>query len=32
LVATSWFFMALLFSPKQGVLMRQWRRWRMGQP
>lgn len=30
LVATSWFFLALLFSPKQGVLMRQWRRWRMG--
>ena len=26
LVAISWFFMALLFSPKQGVLMRQRRR------
>ncbi len=25
LVATSWFFMALLFSPKQGVLARFWR-------
>ena len=30
LVATSWFFIALLFSPKHGLLMRQWRRWRMG--
>lgn len=30
LVATSWFFIALLFSPKHGLLLRQWRRWRMG--
>ncbi len=30
LMATSWFFMALLFSPKQGVLVRQWRRRSMG--
>ncbi|SES29171.1 manganese/iron transport system permease protein [Vreelandella subterranea] len=30
LVATGWFFMALLLSPKYGVLARQWRRWRMG--
>ena len=29
LVATSLFFLALLFSPKHGVIMRQWRRWRM---
>ena len=29
LVATSWFFIALLFSPKHGLLLRQWRRWRM---
>ncbi|MCA1772737.1 MAG: metal ABC transporter permease [Halomonas sp.] len=29
LVATGWFFMALLLSPKHGVLSRQWRRWRM---
>ncbi|WP_386084040.1 metal ABC transporter permease [Vreelandella sp. F11] len=30
LVATSWFFVALLFSPKHGLILRQWRRWRMG--
>ena len=30
LVATSWFFMALLFSPKQGVLMRFWRHRQIG--
>lgn len=29
LVATGLFFLALLFSPKHGVIMRQWRRWRM---
>ncbi|MDQ7731076.1 metal ABC transporter permease [Halomonas sp. SpR1] len=30
LVATSWFFLALLFSPQHGLILRQWRRWRMG--
>ncbi|WP_283247361.1 metal ABC transporter permease [Vreelandella boliviensis] len=30
LVATSWFFMALLFSPKQGVLARFWRHRQVG--
>lgn len=30
LVATSWFFVALLFSPKHGLILRQWRRWRLG--
>jgi len=29
LVATGWFFAALVFSPRHGVLARQWRRWRM---
>ena len=29
MVATGMFFMALLFSPRHGVIMRQWRRWRM---
>ncbi len=29
MVATGMFFMALLFSPRHGVVMRQWRRWRM---
>ena len=29
LVATGLCFLALLFSPKHGVIMRQWRRWRM---
>jgi manganese/iron transport system permease protein len=29
LVATGLFFLALLFSPKHGVIMRQWRRWHM---
>ena len=31
LVATSWFFMALLFSPKQGVLVRFWRHRQIGE-
>ncbi|SNY95949.1 metal ABC transporter permease [Halomonas sp. hl-4] len=30
LVATGWFFAALVFSPRHGVLARQWRRWRLG--
>ncbi|WP_309655302.1 metal ABC transporter permease [Vreelandella vilamensis] len=29
LVATGLFLMALLISSKHGVIMRQWRRWRM---
>ncbi len=30
LVAFGFFIIALLFSPKQGLVSRQWRRWRMG--